>query len=244
MKGFIKLILQKTFGFRNYLFFFSLYSINRVNKKKYEKEFLHFIGLIPEKGIVLDIGANIGITAISIAKAKPKTEVHAYEPIEENFHTLKRVVKWFKLTNVKLNNSALGSSPGCLKMIMPLEGQVKMQGLSKVYTEGSKEKGVIYEVPVDILDNIYASRTDISAIKIDVENHEFEVLSNGKQTLINNKPIVYCELWKNQKRLMVVDLMKSLDYNVLIFDELKTSLSPVLDAANCDDNNFFFIPNK
>ena len=244
MKNLAKFFLQRTFGFSTYLFTFSLYCIERVRRGKYEREFLYFLSLIPDKGIILDIGANIGITMVPIAQKFKNLEVHAYEPITENFTNLEKVVKWFKLSNVKLYNTALGNGYGYLKMIMPMEGNAKMQGLSKVYEPESNEKGILYDVPMNELDRIYLNSKNITAIKIDVENFEYEVLSSAKQLLINNMPLIYCELWNNEKRILVFDYLKSLNYSVFTFDDKKRCLYPALSAAECKDNNFFFIPNE
>ena len=243
MKDFLRALLQKAFGFKTYLFVFSLYCIRRVRKERYEKEFLHFLNLIPNKGIVLDIGANIGITMVPLAKKLTNAEIHAYEPIKENYETLERLVKWFKLPNTRLHNTALGNSSGFLKMIMPINGNAKMQGLSKAYQPGSDEKGVIYDVPVDVLDRIYTDEKRITAIKIDVENFEFEVLSGAKKLLAENMPIIYCELWNNEKRLQVFELLMSLNYSAFAFDAADALLKPVVSPAESVEDNFFFMPN-
>ena len=47
------------------------------------------------------------------------------------------------------------------------------------------------EIDVVKLDNFNLS--DISLIKIDVENHENEVLQGSKQTILTNKPIIVLE---------------------------------------------------
>jgi FkbM family methyltransferase len=239
MKSYLRFFLQKVFGFHTYLYYFSMYSIRRVLKGKYEKGFLYFVDQIPNQGIILDIGANIGITAVPIAKKLPNAEIHAFEPIEENFDALSRVINTWKAHNVKLFKVALGDKSGNLKMIMPMNGKVKMQGLSKIYEESTNEKGIIYEVPITQLDTIYNKEKNIKAIKIDVENFELEVLIGEKQLLVDNKPLIYCELWNNEKRLMLVDYLSSLGYSCYIFNNNK--LEPVAVPNECNDTNFFFI---
>src|SRR6476661_6930465 len=130
IKNYIKLFLQKILGFNNYLFFFSILTIQRL--KKHEAEFLFFNRMIPDNGIVLDIGANIGIMTATIAKRKKNAKVYAFEPIPENIKALKRIVNYYKLNNVKIFEVALGEEPGELKMVMPVINNVKMQGLSHV----------------------------------------------------------------------------------------------------------------
>lgn len=241
MKNFVRNLLQKILTFKNYLFLFSLYSIKNVEKGKYEKEFIHFLGMLKDTGIILDIGANIGITAIPMAKRAPHADVHAFEPILENFSTLQRIVNYFKLTNVKLFNLALGTEKGVLKMIMPTQGNSRMQGLSKAYEEGSGEKGTLYDVPLEKLDDLYPNASNITAIKIDVENFEYQVFSGAKKLLERNKPLIYCELWDNENRLMVFELFTELGYDIHVFDEQSEKLNKVLKTEKAVGNNFFFV---
>lgn len=241
MKNFIRHILQRSLGFKNYLFFFSLYSIRTIESGNYEPEFIKFIRMIKKRGIILDIGANIGITAAPLSKNAPHAEIHAYEPIAENFSTLSKVAGFLKLKNIKLFNLALGNHEGTLKMIMPLLGNSRMQGLSKAYAEGSDEKGFLYDVPLKRLDDLYPVETEINAIKLDVENFELEVLKGGKKLLERNKPMIYCELWDNENRVLVFELVKSIGYDIYVFDPATDHLEPLESAKAIPGNNFFFI---
>lgn len=240
MKNFVRNLLQKILTFKNYLYLFSLYSIRNVEKGKYEKEFFHFLGMIKDKGIILDIGANIGITAVPLAKRAPNAEIHAFEPIQENFSTLERIVSHFKLTNVNLFNLALGTEKGVLKMIMPSLGSSRMQGLSKAYEEGSNEKGTLYNVPLERLDDLYPTERAITAIKIDVENFEYQVFKGAIGLLERNKPVIYCELWDNENRSAVFELFTSLGYDIHVYNEQSEKLDLVTKLKKPVGNNFFF----
>lgn len=242
LKNLLRSLFQKLFGFKNYLFIFSLYSIRKFKKGNYEREFLHFVEIAKNGGIVLDIGANIGITAVPLAKQLNRAIIHAYEPISENFFTLKKITRILKLSNIELFNLALGNNSGELKMIMPILDNARMQGLSKAYTEGSQEKGHIYSVPMRRLDDIYQDEINITAIKIDVENFEYEVLKGSKELLKRNRPIIYCELWDNENRILVFELLDSIGYEKYFFDNKGNSLKPLVSSSKENlVNNFFFI---
>lgn len=241
MKDLVRNLLQKLLTFRNYLFLFSLYSIRSVENGKYEREFMYFLKIVKGKGVILDLGANIGITGVPLAKRFEDAEVHAFEPILENFATLERVVSYFKLSNLKLFNLALGNREGTLKMIMPIQGNSRMQGLCKALEEGSDEKGIIYEVPVRRLDDLYPDLSTLSAIKIDVENFEYEVLKGGEQLLMRNKPIIYCELWDNENRRNVFGLLQSIGYRIYTYNSKTDSLAEMQAEGKVAGNNFFFV---
>ena len=75
MKTFVKYILQKLLGLKTYLYVFALFIIVKIRWDKKEKDFFHFLELIEEGGIVLDLGANIGVTSYHLAKKLPKSTI-------------------------------------------------------------------------------------------------------------------------------------------------------------------------
>ncbi len=242
MKDIIRAVSQKLIGYKNYLFLFSLFTIRRIRRGVHEEEFIFFMGMIPPESIILDIGANIGIMTASLARRFPKAKVYSFEPIPDNIEALEKVVNHYKLHNVIIFETALGEEKGELKMILPVVNNAKMQGLSHVVedeTSGTIEKGIQYTVPVLKLDDIpeLQSVSDIAAIKIDVENFEYYVLKGGEAMLIKHMPLIFCELWDNDRRKLCMDYLSGLGYRVAIFDGkqlIPFTGQPVL--------NFFFIP--
>lgn len=239
IKNYIKLFLQRILGFNNYLFFFSILTIKRL--KKHEAEFLFFNEMIPDKGIVLDIGANIGIMTATIAKRVQNAKIYAFEPIPENIKALKRIVNYFKLKNVKIFEAALGEDAGELKMVMPVIDNVKMQGLSHVLEKPSQDTGGnVYSVPVWKLDDVeeLKSGEKITAIKIDVENFEYHVLKGGENLLKAHQPVIYCELWENEKRDLTLTYLTNLGYKTKIYMNNR-----LIDYSGQKVVNFFFVPS-
>jgi len=240
MKKMLQSFLQKLLGFENYLFLFAKTKISYLKGRAYEAEFFEFMNLIPN-GTILDIGANIGITTVPLAKKFPGAKIHCFEPIPANNAALKRIVKHYKLTNVQLHEVALGEEPGTLKLVVPIIKGVRMQGLSHVYVEGQNDEwntGDIYNIPVLKLDDIpelQAEKT-IAAIKIDVENFEYYVLKGGTQLLQRHKPIIYCELWPNERRAMVMNLLAGIGYTAKVF-EGKT----LVNFTTQNETNFIFM---
>ncbi|MES2332697.1 MAG: FkbM family methyltransferase [Bacteroidota bacterium] len=242
IKDIIRTACQKLIGYKNYLFLFSLFTIRRIKSGSHEEEFIFFMGMTPAEGTILDIGANIGIMTASLARRFPKAKVYAFEPIPNNIEALEKVVKHFKLQNVTLFKTALGEEKGELKMILPVINNAKMQGLSHVVeddAQGSTEKGMQYTVPVLKLDDIpeLQNAPAITAIKIDVENFEYYVLKGGEAMLRKHMPLIYCELWDNDRRKLCMEYLTGLGYRIDIFDGkqlIPFTGQPVI--------NFFFIP--
>ncbi len=242
LKNFIQWMCQKILGFHRYLFLFSLFQIKRIQAGISEKAFRHFLGMLTDEGAILDIGANIGIMSISLAKKYPNATVFAFEPVPQNILALQRVIKYFQLQNIQINPFALGDKNEEVKMMMPIIKHVKMQGLSHVIEkENQAEHGLLYSVSMQRLDDILALRIlpKITAIKIDVENFEYYVLMGGIQLITKQKPLVYCELWNNERRILCIDLMRNLGYDVKIFKN-----SALVDFTGQDVIDFFFSPSK
>ncbi|MGB3947553.1 MAG: FkbM family methyltransferase [Bacteroidia bacterium] len=222
MKTKLKFILHWLLGFKNYLFVFSLFKIYTLRKDKNEKDFFAFLNLIPENSIVLDIGANIGIMTVHLARSVKNSLVYSFEPIPSNIQAFKRVINFFKLKNVKLFELALGNTEGEVEMVMPVINDVRMQGLSHVVHNSIAEnnEGVKFKVPLKKLDNLLNNNEigdkKIAAIKIDVENFEYFVLDGAKHILEKHRPIVYAELWDNQNRTQCFELFKTLHYQTYI----------------------------
>ena len=241
MKNILRFILQKYLGFKNYLFLSSIISIKRIESNSAEKEFMYFVKLLPNEGIILAIGANIGITTVPLAKAKNNAIIYSFEPMPENFVTLKRVVRYFRLSNVKIFDIALGEKDGVLTMVMPVVNNVKMQGLSHIQLNGTEQEhyaGDEIDVTVKTMDTIQELNTanKRSAIKIDVENFEYFVLKGGRHLISVHQPITYCELRKNEMRELTINYLRDLGYSVKVF--YNKQLTDYRDNAI----NFFFIP--
>lgn len=88
------------------------------------------------------------------------------------------------------------------------------------------------------------NRKEINSIKIDVikivaENFEFQIFEGAKKIIENNKPLIYFELWDNDRRNMVLGLIIKYNYNV--FYRKGNALIP-FDKNNYSGKNFFFKP--
>ena len=243
MKNTIKYILQQLLGFHTYLKVFARYKIRTLRLDRKERDFFHFLSLLKDgKGDVLDIGANIGIMTVHLAKHLPNQQVHAFEPIPENSSVLTKIVQDFALPNVVIHTYALGETNGELEMVLPLDGKTKMQGLSHVKHESITEwnEGHSYTVGVKRLDDITFQQT-IQGIKIDVENFEYFVLSGGKMLIQEHQPCIYAELWDNDNRKQCEALLASLGYTQHVVK--KHTIMPYRPGLDLSQN-FIFISNN
>lgn len=229
-------------GFRTYLYVFALFKIKTLRSDSNEKDFFHFLSLLEDgKGAVLDVGANIGIMTVHLAKKLPHSTVHAFEPIPDNLSVLKKIIAKFNLKKIKVHETAVGETVGKIQMILPHQGKTKMQGLSHVKHDSITEwnEGEEFSVSMNTLDNVINGET-IQGIKIDIENFEYFALKGGKRILESNHPVIYAELWDNENRTKCIDLLTGLNYKTFVV--VHDKLIP-FDSTKHSNQNFIFISN-
>jgi FkbM family methyltransferase len=244
MKNFIKTILQKLLGFDTYLFLFSLYIIKTLKRNKNEGNFIFFRDMIPDGDMILDIGANIGVMSVHLSRTHPNSVIYAFEPIPQNIKALEKVIRYYKIENVRIIKSALGNTSGEIEMVMPVQHKAKLQGLSHVVHESITDYNVgeKYKTPLTTLD-IFLQENNltktVTAIKLDVENFEYFVLEGGRETILKHRPIIYTELWDNENRQKCFTFIQNLNYSVKVINENDlVDFNPELHS----NHNFFFIP--
>jgi FkbM family methyltransferase len=129
--------------------------------------------------VVLDIGANIGLTSLTAAtRVGASGKVFAIEPHPRIFKFLKGNVSINRVQNVHLYNLALGNSSGKVGFA---------DGRSDDHNSVLPAAAAL-EVSMVRLDDLNFDRQPIALLKIDVEGYEKFVLEGAAATL----PLVEC----------------------------------------------------
>jgi FkbM family methyltransferase len=150
--------------------------------------------LCDEDSRVLDVGANIGMTALAFSQICPQGQIAAIEPVPRTFRYLQRNVTEAGARNLKIFNFALGSSAGTVLM----QGHPSNFACSFVadnYTIPASDH-FSCEVPVKRLDDTFSelSLDRLDFMKVDVEGFELEVFAGAREILNTYKPIVFLEM--------------------------------------------------
>ncbi len=176
--------------------------------------------------IVLDVGANIGVTALNYAKAVPRGKVFAFEPTHYAFAKLKH--------NIVLN-------PGLSERIVMIQAFVSHTPaagndlsayaswkVDRKHYEGQHpvHRGIIQStdfVPAISIDGFCAGNNipRVDLIKIDTDGHEFDVLTGAANTIRQFRPVIIFEAGLYIMREQHVDFQDYLTY----FDSLDYCLS-------------------
>ncbi len=241
MKSLVQRLLQAVLGYDRYLWYFTIYKLRTLRGDENENDFFHFLSLIKPDQTTLDIGANLGLMSYYLAKNTKETI--AFEPMPNNYRVIEKVKERYQLDKLTIQSHALGNENKKIQLILPVVDGVKKQGLSHVIDEKMTEfnEGQSFETDCYRLDDVAVLKgKKIDAIKIDVENFEFEVFLGAEQLLKKDKPLIYCELWDNQNRLDCFNYLEELGYTTMVLQNGK------LEAIKSNPShiqNFFFLPS-
>ncbi len=128
-------------------------------------------GPVPERGVVLDLGASVGTFALHAAASSPGAALYAYEPSPEAFRLLEDNVRMNGLeSRVTLVNAAVGARSE------PRELYVKGRLFPSLHARGPGAASV--QVDCLTLPDVLAAHgiESVALLKLDVEGAEHELL--------------------------------------------------------------------
>ena len=153
------------------------------------KEILFLQKWLRSGDTAVDVGANVGLLTIPMAKAiGEKGQVYAFEPIELNVRSLKSNLDVNNLRNVELTQCAVGNFDGKIRLTDNHHSNDSSSGFFHRATDS--ESGIeVQQIRLDRhFKNILRSDNEIRLLKIDVEGMEIDVL-DGLGDLFDCKKI-------------------------------------------------------
>jgi FkbM family methyltransferase len=167
--------------------------------------------------VVLDVGANVGIVTLPMARVVgPTGSVHAFEPHPAVRSRLKRNVALNNLSNVTICGDAIGSAPGRATLYGNVTGNDGAGSLAPAPTLRET-----FTVEVRTLDSYTANLAKVDLIKIDVEGADYGVLEGARATIERWHPAIYIEVCEepflarfNVTPAMVLSFFKDAGYEV------------------------------
>lgn len=168
--------------------------------------------------VVLDCGANIGLSILYYKTLYPSAIIHAYEADKNNFLLLQKNIEVNQLKNVQAHFAAVWTHTGIVSF----------------HAEGSEASHVLENenhktnpVPSLSLTDILQQHEHIDFLKIDIEGAEWQVLTQSGDSL-QKAANVFIEYHGNvdetQKLADLIQLMTSKGYKVYVnhaTDQLK-----------------------
>ncbi|MGC1902480.1 MAG: FkbM family methyltransferase [Candidatus Acidiferrum sp.] len=161
--------------------------------EEYEPQVLDLLKqTITPGAVVLDVGANVGVSAMMMARwCGPEGHIYAFEPSPNPKQLLTEHLRMNGLSDrVTVCPTALSDAEGTTTFFA--SGISGKSALSGVNIGQSSEQ---VQVPVTTID-AYCQSKNIkpSLIKIDVEGFEFNVLNGARNTLKKFRPSILVEL--------------------------------------------------
>lgn len=179
------------------------------------------------KGLIFDIGANIGQTSLWIANElkSEQFEVFAIEPYPITYQKLLDNIKLNQFKNITPVNIAFGNSHAELLM----DGYSSNSGAHRVSSNIQGENFV--KVPQTTLDDYFKGNDkNIGFIKIDVEGFEYNVIKGGEQIIKKYFPTMFIEIdnenlkTQNSSALELIQLLKKYGYNSILKSDTLTEV--------------------
>jgi FkbM family methyltransferase len=123
---------------------------------------------------ILDIGANIGITALYFSQFASK--VFSLEPSTQHFNCLKHMLEFNKITNVVPIQKALFMKNSKLPFGGPANNKTMRSLHMSTWKDGKPEE----EVETITLDSLFEENKieHVDLMKLDVEGSEIEIISS------------------------------------------------------------------
>ena len=171
--------------------------------------------------VFIDIGANFGLYSLIASQyIGEEGSIFCFEPFPENYKSLCTNLSLNYLTRVTVENKAVGSEKGELKLYY----NNKENNLGMVSSKKTKDSDFVTVTKVSLDDYLQTKYLgENTFIKIDVEGFEYEVLQGMKKTLQSYDPIILIEVLdsnsKNDTSNKPHELLCELGYKRFFIDD-------------------------
>lgn len=198
------------------------------SRGRYEIEWIRLVAAgMDDAELFVDVGANIGVYALTVAQAHPARRVIAVEPMPDNLEKLRRAVALNGLENVTVMPGVVAAGGGRVSFhVNPLsDGGGSLVAFGAYQTGDVVRDAATYqaahpsfvptlEVDTVSLDTLITTR---SVLKVDVEGAEEAVLKSGERALA--KGLVDLMVVEVQKDTFapVVRFLDGLDFDCFLY---------------------------
>lgn len=168
-----------------------------------------------EGDIVIDIGANVGMVSILLAKKFPFLKIYSFEPLKENYDNF--------IKNIELNNIPKGVITAENKAVTK-DGRLITMSINSYNKGGSsttdvisinsimtKENSQVESITLEEIFNKY-NINKLKLLKIDCEGSEYEILYNTDTNLLKNIENLRGEFHENKNLTDEYDIDKLCEY--------------------------------
>ncbi len=173
--------------------FHFIYDLNKGFQNYEELDKDEIIKQLPENGVFVDIGANIGLFSLYVSRKLPKVQVFSFEPNSKVRHCLEQTKKYNQLENLTIFSHAIGKKKSTGKLF------------KSIHNDGGHSLNPDYEqIDGDEFENVtirplsrelFSTHKKINVIKIDVEGAEQAVLEGAIDIIKKDRPMLLIEIF-------------------------------------------------
>lgn len=219
-------------------------SLNFLNYE--EKDADMILKLVPEHGVVFDVGANMGWYSLLISRNFKSCQVHAFEPIPKTYSYLEENIKLNQLTNIVTHTFGLSNECKDLTFYFYPEGS----GNASAKNLSERADAELITCHVERMDDFVSeNELHVDFIKCDVEGAELFAFQGGVKTLERDKPVVFAEMLRKWAAKFdyhpneIITLFSSLGYRCFYAD--RTRLKEINEMTDeTVETNFFFLHSE
>lgn len=148
----------------------------------------------PENGVMIDVGANIGLSALTINAAVPSASVHAVEPVPSTFRFLRENLTSHAKGRVTPHQIAISGAEGMVEFHESGDSSAS-HIIAAGHIVGDAFRNASAKVRATTFDAFVAEQKleRVDFVKIDVEGFEIDVLQGMTETISRFKPVVCME---------------------------------------------------
>lgn len=159
--------------------------------------------------VVIDIGANIGIVSIYLAKRYPFIKIYSYEPVKLNYENLKRNIVENKIpegiiTAERFAVNGTGEPVNIASCIGNSGGSMVIDGYGSGYIQKNEDKNIPAITLKEIIEKHGIKK--VKLLKIDCEGAEYDIF--------NNTPAEYLGMIENLRGEFHEDYSKTKGKNI------------------------------
>ncbi len=223
-----------------------------VNHGHYEpEERVALASLAASAEVILDIGANAGFMALSMAQAarSRSAKIHAFEPVPSTYAELVRNVELNGLgRRIQPHAFALGENAGSVTFFVPAFHGSVAASQQPLFQGENREVNVEMRTLDAFVAEEKLERVDL--IKCDVEGAELFALRGGLDSLQRFRPVLMLEMLRKWARAFnyhpndILELLKLLGYRCYSLGAGELCEHPLIDDATLATNFFLFDPTR
>lgn len=169
---------------------------------------------------IVEIGANMGLHSVDLARACAPGPFYAFEPQPRIFQVLCANLALHDVANAFAYPEGCGEAEG--EAVVPLVDYGRQGNFGGVSLLSEGARGIKVRVrPLDALE-----LPSCGLVKIDVEGFEPQVLRGARQTIARCRPLLYVENDRAAQQQEVISLVAEMGYR------LYWHLPPLFDPQN------------